>query len=423
MLELIPFSAPTYWLNYTAVSATTMGPTMGDVALAIKPYLDYVEQNREFFERAKREVPLKFDGSFQTVPDDLAEQFFKLIPIWTGGFIDWGEKLAQRADEFFADGAHFTAANLYRRSASLLAIAEWSMQHGPDKKGLFDRSRLLGMRAMQLSGANFEAVRIPYKDTFLHGLFWPAGKPGEKRPVAVCFNGMHSYMEWFWQNGLVDELLKRGISVLTFDCPGSGYARFHQGLHLNPKTETYAKAAVDWLESRSDVDFSNLVSFGCSFGGYRTLRAASFEKRFKACVAWGAFYEWPQARQKREGKPLTAPVGLSGLSRETMFWFNGVTNEKDFVELRSQFSLEGIIDKLECDLVIFHGSSDTQVTLQQAKDAFNGAVNARSKELIVYTPEDGGDQHCHLDNLPTALGHMADKVAALVGGNMAPVRS
>ena len=43
------------------------------------------------------------------------------------------------------------------------------------------------------------------------------------------------------------------------------------------------------------------------------------------------------------------------------------------------------------------------------------AVNARSSELHVYTEEDGGEQHCHLDNLGTAMGHMTDRVAALLG--------
>ena len=53
MLELIPFSAATYWLNYTAHNAVCAGAAMGDVARAMAPYLAHVEANREAFERAK----------------------------------------------------------------------------------------------------------------------------------------------------------------------------------------------------------------------------------------------------------------------------------------------------------------------------------------------------------------------------------
>jgi dienelactone hydrolase len=414
MLELIPFSAPTYWLNYNAVLSTAGGSTMGDVGMAMRPYLKFVDQHRDFFERAKAEAPLKFDGKYTTVPDDLAVLMFESVPYWTQGFTDHGRALAKLAKEAEAKGRLISAASLYKRSASLLATAEWSMQVGADKHGVFEECRAACMKAIALSGDAYEEVLIPYGEHLLDGIWWPAPGDGPK-PVAICFNGLHSYMEWFWQNGMVEALRSRGFSVLTFDCPGSGTARFYKNLHMEPKTEKYAKAALDWVLARADVDPEKLAAVGCSFGGYRTVRAASTDDRFKACLAWGALYEWPQAKQRRDGEPLTAPITMSGLDRPTMFWFNGVETMEDFLELRSQFTLHGVIDGLKCPLIVFHGAEDMQVPLFHAERVIAEAVNAKSKDLAVYYREDGGEQHCHLDNLPTALNEMCDRLAEALG--------
>lgn len=80
-----------------------------------------------------------------------------------------------------------------------------------------------------------------------------------------------------------------------------------------------------------------------------------------------------------------------------------------------RFTLESVIEDLACDLAAFHGAADMQVPVAQARQVIAEAVNARSSELHVYTAQDGGEQHCHLDNLGTALGHMTDRVAALLG--------
>src|SRR5438445_5783466 len=182
---------------------------------------------------------------------------------------------------------------------------------GPGKREAFDRGRNLCMTAIDLLGEKYEEVKIPYADTELDGMFWPAAGEG-RRPTAVCFNGLHSSMEWFWQIGLIRELNRRGISVLVFDCPGSGTARFHKGLHIEPETERYAKPALDYVLSRDDVDPHRVAAVGCSFGGYRTVRAASTDSRFRMCLAWGALYGIPEPQKPADAEG-DAPSGMNGL--------------------------------------------------------------------------------------------------------------
>ena len=47
-------------------------------------------------------------------------------------------------------------------------------------------------------------------------------------------------------------------------------------------------AAIDWLEKRKDVDGKRIGIVGSSLGGYYVARAAAYEPRLKATVAWGA---------------------------------------------------------------------------------------------------------------------------------------
>jgi dienelactone hydrolase len=403
MIEIIPFSAPTYWMNFSAHMAVSSGATLGDVERAMRPYLNHVEAHRGEFERAKAIAPLSFDGKPAAVPEDLAQAMFKATPVWCGGWLAEGERLAGTAESFRSKGQLITAGEIFRRASVLVSFAEWSMLLSPQKREVFDRGRALCASAMDLLGAHHEKVTLPYAEQELEGMFWPAPGPGP-HPTAVCFNGLHSSMEWFWQVGLIRELNRRGVSAFVFDCPGSGSARFHKNIHLEPETERYAKVALDYVLSRGDVDPDRVASVGCSFGGYRTVRAASSDPRFRVCLAWGALYDIP------------AQAAMSGLDARTMMWFMGVSSLEELMAKRPKFSLEGVIQDLNCDLVVFHGAADMQVPVEHAQRVIDKAVNARSKELHVYGAVGGGagEQHCHLDNLGTALGHMTDRVAALL---------
>ena len=105
---------------------------------------------------------------------------------------------------------------------------------------------------------------------------------------------------------------------------------------------------------------------------------------------------------------------MNGLDARTMAWFFGVDSPIAMAEKLARFSLNPVIGNLASDLVVFHGAADMQVPIAQARQVVDEATHARSTELHIYTAEDGGEQHCHLDNVGTALGHMTDRVASLL---------
>jgi cephalosporin-C deacetylase-like acetyl esterase len=70
------------------------------------------------------------------------------------------------------------------------------------------------------------------------------------------------------------------------------------------------------------IDKDRIAVMGVSLGGYFAPRCAAFEKRFKACVAWGAIYDWHARWKIRlekafKGESLSVPV-------DHYAWFFGV---------------------------------------------------------------------------------------------------
>jgi alpha-beta hydrolase superfamily lysophospholipase len=107
----------------------------------------------------------------------------------------------------------------------------------------------------------------------------------------IHFDGFDVTKEWMHLCGIAREFAARGISTLMVDHPGVGAALRLQGLPVNYDSERWASAAIDWLEKRDDVDPTRIGVVAMSLGGYYAPRAAAFEKRLAACVAWGARWD------------------------------------------------------------------------------------------------------------------------------------
>src|SRR5258708_22943038 len=89
--------------------------------------------------------------------------------------------------------------------------------------------------------------------------------------------------------GIGRSLTARGISVLCVDQPGSGEALRLKNLPGVYDSERWASRAVDYLETRSDVDKSRIGMFGLSLGGYFAPRAAAVSKRFSLSRLLGSY--------------------------------------------------------------------------------------------------------------------------------------
>jgi pimeloyl-ACP methyl ester carboxylesterase len=405
-----------YWPNLMFINAVTCGATIGDVDDACRPAQSVPRGSAALTAQA-------FNGlSSSTDSTTLFKASLR------DGFVSVGERLERLSAKDAAARRFVSAGEKLLRATALFVTAEMLMDDyfDPAKAAMFDRYRACFKKAIRYGAPRInqiEFVSIPFEGITLEGAFLPAQDRSSAMPAVIHMNGGHGSLEWPQLVGTAAALARRGIASLTFDHPGNGSARYHKGLQYRYDSESFAKAAVDYLETRNDVDRSRIGVCGASLGGYYAPRAAALEKRLKVCLVLGAFYEYSLAKYFGDIPPsyLDDPAAEATLpaARVTylkqMRWAFGATSTRDLFVKMSKFSLNGLMGEIRVPFLILHGQNDSQVPLLNADRTIHEAVNSPRAQLIVCGPEDGGDQHCSLDNIATALNILADWAADALG--------
>ncbi|MFN8025420.1 MAG: alpha/beta fold hydrolase [Acidimicrobiia bacterium] len=203
----------------------------------------------------------------------------------------------------------------------------------------------------------------------------------------------------------------RGVHVLAMDSPGMGEALRLRGIHLRPDTETVAAAAIDHLASRPEVDTSRIAISGSSFGGYHASRAASREPRLAAAVAWGAIWDYHADWSRRIA--LAEQSNVAGVARNLLTVF-GVDSTEAALERLRPFRLTEVVGDMRCPFLVVHGEHDQQIPLADAQRLVDGSGSA-DKTLKVFTGEEGGAQHCQVDNLSLGAAYVHDWLCSRLG--------
>ena len=147
-----------------------------------------------------------------------------------------------------------------------------------------------------------QKVEVPYKRKKLPAYFVQAENTKKtKCPTVVFFDGRDVTKEIQFICGVKD-MVRRGMNCLILDGPGTGESVRFRKLYLRHNYELAGSAAFDYLETRKDVNTKKVGVLGISLGGFYASRVASFDHRYKACVAWGANWEY-QKTWKIRGVP------------------------------------------------------------------------------------------------------------------------
>ena len=217
----------------------------------------------------------------------------------------------------------------------------------------------------------------------------------------VYFDGLDVTKEIQYVRGVPD-LIKRGISVLIMDGPGTGEAIRFRGQYLRHDYEIAGSACVDWLEKRNDVDAKKIGVVAISLGGYYSPRMASMDHRFAACIAWGAIWDYHATWKKRIEAQFKTSLSVPG---HHITWILGVDTLDEALKKLEPFKLDGVVQKMRCPFLIVHGADDEQVPLADAQALYN-ASGSPDKTLRVFTAEEGGAQHCQRDYLTLGVAEM-----------------
>jgi len=335
-------------------------------------------------------------------------------PVAQEAWYESWKKLAERVEKLAmedeAAGHPLSAGRKYERASMYYMTAERMMTNRDERKLQTYKQMIHAFRkGMELRGVPMEFIDIPYEESSIPAFFLPAFGKG-KAPCMIYMGGFDSIKETYNYFRIRDEFRIRGISLLGVDQPGVGGALRLNNLPARYDTEVPVAACVDYLKTRSDVDSERIGIMALSLGGYYAPRAAAFEKRLACCVAWGALYDYGKLWRERQKKYSSVP-GFQ------LTWVTGKDTEEEALKVIDKFTLEGVVDKITCPILVVHGENDRQVPVSHAARIIAEAVNSSRAELKIHTLAEWGNEHCSVDNVSMGVDYIADWVAEVLGGD------
>ncbi|MBI37150.1 MAG: hypothetical protein CL568_06150 [Alphaproteobacteria bacterium] len=385
MFEYFPDNYP--W-SMAAVMALNAGAVMSEVDEALKPLKSVAGAN-----------------------DDSANE------AWHSRWMMLAERSERLANEDDALGHRLSASAKYFRSAVYYMTAErMCKSNDPVRIETYKKMLNVFQKGAERQNSPIEWVEVPYLETGLPALFCAADKNNSSQtsqpPCIIHFDGLDVMKEFLFLSGVAKAYAARGISTLLIDHPGVGEALRLRNLKLFPETEVPAGAAVDYLESREDVDSNRIGMAGISLGGYYVPRAAGYEHRLKCAVAWGAINDYGKITQGRlEGTGTKLSVSHW---EEHMNWVFGTSSAQEILDVTSKMNLDDAVPMIECPLLVVHGEGDRQIPLEMAQKTIREATKSPRAELKVFGSEDGGVEHCQVDHGSLAVEYMTDWVADIL---------
>jgi len=299
---------------------------------------------------------------------------------WFGAWNAMADKIVRIAQEAEQQGHLTTASAAYMRAANYIQTGERLLQpRSEESQQAYAQAVALFKKGISnVPFLSIEAVEVPFEGgKSLPGYFVKTRDAASAPlPTLVFFDGLD----------ITKEL------------------QYFRGMPARFDTETAGTASVNDLETRADVDRDRLAVMGISLGGYYAPRAAAFEPRFKACVSWGAIWDYQATWKRRVEKAFASALSVPG---EHIMWVLGVSNIDDALKKLERFRLAGVADKVQCPYLLTHGEKDAQIPMEDAQALF-AAIGARDKTLKVFTLEEGGFEHCQGDNLTIGMAYIAD---------------
>jgi dipeptidyl aminopeptidase/acylaminoacyl peptidase len=300
-----------------------------------------------------------------------------------------------------------TAGSRYLRASVYHAAGQRQLPPGPAKSEHYAAALQAFNNAREHMPLPLQRIHVDSPDGILPG-YLIAPDADEPRPVVIFYGGLDLSKEMMYAI-IGHTLARRGITCLVIDTPGVGEPLRLRGVASRPDYEVPTAAIIDHIETRSDLDASRVAVMGISLGGYYAARAAAFEPRVRACVAWSGIWDWGATLQKRWDSPGRAAVRWFQLP-----WVLGTPTTEAALERARQWSLADVWPEVHQPLLIVHGENDQQLPAEDAATAYAAAGSAE-KYLRVFTVAQGGAEHIQVDEPEPARQLIADWLARQLG--------
>jgi esterase FrsA len=276
---------------------------------------------------------------------------------------EWGKLGAQYealADEQKKTGKQTQAGETYYLAYEYYRIGRYPVPSSPQKMACYRGALRSFLKAGPTMKPPLQRIEIPFEAKKVVGyLQIPEGV--DRPPVVLHWGGVDGWKEDRRTNS--DFLLKKGIACFTIDMPGTGENPCKGN---DPKAERTFSAAIDYLQTRDDVDGKRVAVMGGSFGGYWAAKLAHTEaKRLRGAVNWGAgVHRTFQEEWLRPALTLTASQYLMGPASllDARSYIFGVKSLEEVLKIAPTLSLktQGLLDQPCAPLLCINGKEDDQ---------------------------------------------------------------
>lgn len=269
------------------------------------------------------------------------------IELWQNWCSEWslcGDMHREMGEEALAHERYESAADHLYHAAMAYHFGKFLAVAFPDQ---LRQAHELVIRcytqALPLFDVPGERLQIPFEHnvTLKAILRKPAHRP--RPPVVILIPGLDSVKEEL--HGYSEDFLRRGMATVALDGPGQGEAEFDLPMRFD--YEVAVRAVIDTLEQRSDLDTGRIGLMGVSLGGYYAPRAAAFEPRVGAVIANCGPYSVPDAF-----------ASMPSLTQEAFVHRSGAKTPAEALEHLRAFTLEGVLERVTCPLLVIMGRQD-----------------------------------------------------------------
>ncbi|MDP7369434.1 MAG: alpha/beta hydrolase [Nitrospinota bacterium] len=292
---------------------------------------------------------------------------------------EWVRTAAQEeafAREAEAAGHRPSAAELYYRAALYYGPACGTLHTNSSRKlELYGKmvscyEKFIGL----FDEAPVERVEIPFENgKTIPGILQAV--PGvENAPCILVVPGMDTIKEYM-PSPYHNHFRRRGLATLSIDGPGQGESNTRETWVTLDNFERAGSAAIDYLETRPEVDANRVGLYGWSMGSYWGPRIAAHDERLKACAgAMGVYLQ--KDTIFKSGKPAY---------RANYMYMSDIHDDDEFDAMAEQMTLEPLAGEIRCPTLLAMGEFDELCPLEDAERLFD--MLQCPKELWIYENE------------------------------------
>ncbi|MDJ1132159.1 alpha/beta hydrolase family protein [Streptomyces iconiensis] len=356
---------------------------------------------------------------------------------WHDEWLATADRVADEGRTALTHGHRISARDAFLRASNYYRNAEFFL-HGdatdPRILHAYDASVACFREAAGLFTPPIEPIAIPYENTTLPGYLYRVDDSGTPRPTVVMFNGFDGSAEEMHFVGAA-AAVERGYNVLSFDGPGQPGTRHHQGLLFRPDWESVVGPVLDHALTLPEVDPARIALLGNSMGGVLAPRAAAFDHRVAALIAFDGIYDLgtittspvpgdraeAERRLRADHDPeldavLEEAMAASPMVRWAMqqgMYVMGAESPRAFGAAYLDYHVrEGIAEKITCPTLVCAGADDGFFAGQP--ELLYAHLNC-PKKLLEFTAEQGAAAHCQAGAQRLAFARVYDWLDETMG--------